>query len=252
LLEALSKRHDAFHAAGGRLSDHGLPYCHVSPCPDRDADRIFQRAMRGVGASPVEHEGFASVLMLFFGHLDARKGWTKQLHLGARRNVNSKMLRTLGRDTGYDSIGDRPQVDALAAYLDRLDSEGALPRMVLYNSNPSDNHAMATMIGNFQDGSVAGKIQFGSAWWFLDQKNGIEAQVDALSDAGLLSHFVGMVTDSRSFMSFPRHEYFRRVLCNMLGEEVERGELPGDLALIGNLVEAVSFRNARSYLGLEL
>jgi glucuronate isomerase len=190
--------------------------------------------------------------MRVFGRLDAAKGWTKQLHLGAQRNVNTRMNRTLGRDTGFDSIGDWPQVPALATYLDSLDRENALPRTVIYNSNPADNYAMATMIGNFQDGSIAGKIQFGSAWWFLDQKNGIEAQLDALSDAGLLSQFVGMVTDSRSFMSFPRHEYFRRVLCNRLGAEMERGELPDDDALIGDMVEAICFGNVRRFLGLPL
>jgi glucuronate isomerase len=245
LTDALTRRHQAFHDAGGRLSDHGLPYCHATPCTERDAGAIFTRALDGTAASEHEYERFASFLMLFFGHLDHQKGWTKQLHLGARRNVNTRMARTLGRDTGFDSIGDWPQVNALAAYLDALDAEDALPRVIIYNSNPADNHALATMIGNFQDGSVAGKVQFGSAWWFLDQKRGIEAQLDALSDAGLLSTFVGMVTDSRSFMSFPRHEYFRRVLCNMLGNEMERGELPHDLALVGSLVERVCYTNAR-------
>jgi glucuronate isomerase len=250
LMEALTRRHQAFHDAGGRLSDHGLPYCHATPCTEREADAIFTRALDGHAASEDEYERFASFLMLFFGHLDHQKGWTKQLHLGARRNVNTRMARTLGRDTGFDSIGDWPQVNALAAYLDALDTEDALPRIIIYNSNPADNHAFATMIGNFQDGSVAGKVQFGSAWWFLDQKRGIEGQLDALSDAGLLSTFVGMVTDSRSFMSFPRHEYFRRVLCNMLGAEMERGELPHDLALVGSLVERVCYTNARDRFAL--
>ena len=245
LTEALTRRHQAFHEAGCRLSDHGLAYCHAVPCTERDADVIFTHALDGRAASPEEYERFASFLMLFFGHLDHQKGWTKQLHLGARRNVNTRMARTLGRDAGFDSIGDGPQVNALAAYLDALDAEDALPRVIIYNSNPADNHAFATMIGNFQDGTTAGKVQFGSAWWFLDQKRGIEAQLDALSDAGLLSTFVGMVTDSRSFMSFPRHEYFRRVLCNMLGAEMERGELPHDLALVGSLVERVCYTNAR-------
>jgi glucuronate isomerase len=249
-MDALSVRHDAFHDAGARLSDHGLLHAHASACTDREASGIFQRAMDGQAADPGEHERFASFLMIFFGHLDARKGWTKQLHLGARRNVNTRMAAALGRDTGFDAIGDWRQAGALASYLDRLDQEHALPRIVVYTSNPADNHAVATTIGTFQDGAVAGKIQFGSAWWFLDQRNGIEGQINALSDTGLLSRFVGMVTDSRSFMSFPRHEYFRRVLCNMLGLEIERGELPREPALVGGMVEAICFGNARRYLGL--
>jgi glucuronate isomerase len=250
--DALARRHQAFHDMGGRLSDHGLPYCYGSPCSDRDAAAIFDRARSGRAADAAEHHGFASYLMIFFGHLDAQKGWTKQLHLGARRNVSTRMMRALGRDAGYDSIGDWPQVDALASYLDRLEQENALPKMILYNNNPVDNYTMASMIGNFQDGSIAGKLQFGSAWWFLDQKHGIEAQIDALSNVGLLAHFVGMLTDSRSFMSFPRHEYYRRVLCNMLGREMDLGELPGDEALIGEMVQGICFDNARRYLGLAL
>jgi glucuronate isomerase len=244
LMDALTTRHDDFHAMGGRLSDHGLPYCFASPCSEHQADVIFQQALRNEPATPEQHAQFASFMMLFFGHLDARRGWTKQLHLGARRNINTRMAATIGKDTGYDSIGDWPQVEALATYLDSLDRENALPKVIVYNSNPSDNHAFATMIGNFQDGATPGRIQMGSAWWFLDQKNGIEAQLDALSDAGLLSTFVGMVTDSRSFMSLPRHEYFRRVLCNLLGQEMDRGELPCDFELIGGLVEAVCYGNA--------
>jgi glucuronate isomerase len=251
-VDALTRRHAAFHEMGGRLSDHGLPYCYASPCSEREAAAIFEKARRGQAASADEHHGFASYLMIVFGRLDAEKGWTKQLHLGARRSVNTRMARSLGRDTGFDSMGDWPQVDALAAYLDRLDQEQALPKLILYNNNPVDNYAMATMIGNFQDGSVAGKLQFGSAWWFLDQKDGIEAQIDALSNVGLLAHFVGMLTDSRSFMSFPRHEYFRRVLCNMLGREMESGELPDDERLVGEMVEDICFRNAQRYLTLEV
>jgi len=251
-LDALARRHQAFHGMGGRVSDHGLPHCYASPCTAREAAAIFDRARGGQAADASQHHQFASFLMIFFGHLDAEKGWTKQLHLGARRNVNTRMLRMLGRDTGYDSIGDYPQVDALAAYLDRLEQEDALPQIILYNNNPNDNYTLATMIGNFQDGKTAGKLQFGSAWWFLDQKDGIEAQIDALSNVGLLAHFVGMLTDSRSFMSFPRHEYFRRVLCNMLGREMDAGELPADEGLVGQMVEDICFRNASRYLGLPL
>ena len=249
---ALAKRHQDFHDAGGRLSDHGLPHCYASPCTEAEASSIFDKARSDQAATPAEHEQFASYLMRFFGHLDAAKGWTKQLHLGARRNVNTRMMQTLGRDTGYDSIGDYSQVDGLARYLDRLEQDNALPKTILYNNNPVDNYPMATMIGNFQDGSVAGKLQFGSGWWYLDQKDGIDWQLDALSSVGLLSHFVGMLTDSRSFMSYPRHEYFRRVLCNKLGAEMERGELPDDVKLIGGMVADICFNNAQRYLGLTL
>jgi glucuronate isomerase len=191
-------------------------------------------------------------MMLYFGHLDAEKGWTKQLHLGALRNANTRLLQQLGPDTGSDSIGDWPQAEALGRYLDVLDREHALPKTILYNVNPADNYVLATMIGNFQDGSVAGKIQFGSGWWFLDQKEAMQWQINALSNAGLLSRFIGMTTDSRSFMSYPRHEYFRRVLCNMLGADMESGELPYDEALVGGMVRNICFENARQYLGLEL
>jgi glucuronate isomerase len=182
--------------------------------------------------------------------LDARRHWTKQLHLGARRSVNSRALRALGQDTGFDSIGDFAQIADLARFLDRLDRENSLPKMVLYNVNPSDNYAFATMAGNFQGAGIAGRIQFGSGWWFLDQKDAIEWQLNALSNCGLLSRFIGMLTDSRSFMSFPRHEYFRRVLCNLVGSEIEAGELPGDLDLAGRMIRDICYRNARAFLGL--
>jgi glucuronate isomerase len=190
--------------------------------------------------------------MVYFGQLDAEKGWTKQLHLGAMRNNNGYALRKLGPDTGFDSIGDYSQGVALSRYLDALATEGTLPRVVLYNLNPADNYLFATMIGNFQDGTVAGKIQFGSGWWFLDQKEGMEMQMNALGNLGLFSRFVGMLTDSRSFLSYPRHEYFRRVMCNLVGSEMERGELPGDFDLVGGMIKNICFANARNYFGLEL
>ena len=250
-VDALARRHQDFHDIGGRMSDHGLPYCYSVPCSDRQAAAIFDAARDGKAATAAEHEQFASYLMLIFGRLDAEKGWTKQLHLGARRNVNTRMMRALGRDTGYDSIGDYPQVEPLARYLDELEQRHCLPKTILYNNNPVDNYAMATMIGNFQDGSIPGKMQFGSGWWYLDQKDGIRWQLDALSNCGLLAHFVGMLTDSRSFMSYPRHEYFRRILCDILGEEMDRRELPTIESMLGCLVEDISFNNARRYLGLE-
>jgi glucuronate isomerase len=252
LLHALDHRHKQFHDAGGRLSDHGLSHCYASPCTEKQATEIFANARGGRAASHLEHERFASFMMVYFGHLDFKRGWTKQLHVGPLRSVNTRKLAELGPDTGFDSIGDFPQAAALCAYLDLLESEGSLPRTIVYNNNPADNYVFATAVGNFQDESVAGKIQFGSGWWFLDQKEGIESQLNALSNAGLLSRFIGMVTDSRSFMSFPRHEYFRRVLCNLLGSDMERGELPNDEALIGDMVRRICFQNARDYLRLEL
>ncbi len=252
LLDALKQRHDFFHAQGGRLSDHGLAYCHASPCTEHQAAAIFNKTRSGKPATGDEQEQFASFLMLFFGHLDAEKGWTKQLHLGALREVNTRRLAELGRDSGFDCVGDFPQAKALSVYLDLLEQENALPKMIVYNVNPADNYVLATVAGCFQDGATAAKIQFGSAWWFLDQKDGIEWQLHALSNTGLLSRFVGMVTDSRSFMSFPRHEYFRRVLCNLLGSEMENGDLPNDGQLVGSVVRNICFENAKQYLGLEL
>jgi len=250
-LDALRRRHDDFHAFGCRLSDHGVDHAFATPCSDNRAAAIVSKVLRGKPPSEEERTQFASFLMLFFARLDAEKGWTKQLHLGARRNVNSAARRAIGPNTGYDAIGDFPQGARLAAYLDLLARENSLPRMILYNNNPSDNLPFATLIGCFQD-ETPGKIQFGSAWWFLDQKQGITAQIDALSNAGLLSHFVGMVTDSRSFMSYPRHEYFRRILSDIIGRDVVRGELPDDGALLGRLVEDLCYGNARQYLQLPL
>jgi glucuronate isomerase len=249
-LEALRKRHDDFHAVGCRLSDHGLDYCHASPCSDVVATSIFDRARNGSSVTDEESSQFASFMMLFFARLDAEKGWTKQMHLGALRNVNSAARNAIGPDTGYDTVGDFPQIRSLAAYLDLLARENALPRMILYNNNPSDTFPFATLVGSFQDGTVPGKIQYGSAWWFLDQKEGITAQLNALSNVGLLSRFIGMVTDSRSFMSYPRHEYFRRILCDLVGQDVSRGELPNDDAVLGPVVQDICYRNARSYLNL--
>ncbi len=249
-LEALRRRHEYFHAHGCRISDHGLRRCYADFCSERTAARIFERARRGRAVSPQEQEQFAAFMMLFFGRLDAEKGWVKQLHLGALRNTNTRRFRELGPDTGFDSVGDFAQAQALARYLDRLDQENALPKMILYNINPADNYVFGTMIGNFQDGSVAGKLQWGSGWWFLDQKEGMEWQLNALSNLGLLSRFVGMVTDSRSFMSFPRHEYFRRVLCNLIGRDVEAGELPDEESLLGPLIRNLCYGNAEQYFGL--
>jgi len=251
-LDALKQSHDFFHSVGGRLSDHGLAHCFATPCTETQAGLIFSRARSGKPATAAEEEQFASYLMIYFGRLDAEKGWTKQLHLGALRNVNTRATKALGPNTGYDHIGDWPQAEALSKYLDLLEQENALPRTIIYNNNPVDNFAFSTAIGSFQDSATPGKIQFGSGWWFLDQKEGIEWQLNALSNNGLFGRFIGMLTDSRSFMSFPRHEYFRRVLCNLLGGEMERGELPNEENLLGSTVRNICFENARQYLGLEL
>lgn len=245
LTDALKSRHDAFHAQGARLSDHGLDRCPANFCSEQIAARIFERARAGEAATPEEHDQFASYMMLFFGHLDAERGWTKQLHLGAYRNASSRRLAQAGENIGYDSMGDGPQIASLGAYLDRLDAENALPKIILYNVNPSDNYAFATMAGNFP------KMQFGGAWWFMDQREGMEWQLNALSNAGLLSRFVGMLTDSRSFMSYPRHEYFRRVLCNMIGRDIEKGEIPDDDSLVGPMLRNLCYANARDYFGFD-
>lgn len=250
LLRALSKRHDYFHWCGCRLSDHGLERCHAAPCNETAAAQIFAKALAQQPISPEERERYRSFLMLYFAHLDAEKGWTKQLHLGARRNVNTSALHVLGSDTGFDTIGDYPQGAALSAYLDVLEMENALPQIVLYNSNPADTPIFAAVAGSFQAGAAPGKIQYGPAWWFLDQKEGISAQINALSNYGLLSHFVGMTTDSRSFLSFTRHEYFRRILCNIVGHDATNGEIPMELGLLGGMLENVCFRNAQRYFRL--
>jgi glucuronate isomerase len=251
-LDALQQRHEVFHQAGCRLSDHGLNHCYADLCSQAVAEEVFQRVRSGQSANVEEHSKFASFMMLFFGGLDRAKDWTKQLHLGAQRNVNQLSLKELGPDAGFDSMGDWPQAAALGAYLDRLQQENALPRMILYNVNPSDNYTFATMAGNFHHNGQPATVQLGSAWWFLDQKEGIEQQLNALSNTGLLSRFVGMITDSRSFMSYPRHEYFRRVLCNLVGQDIEDGLIPDRETLAGPMIENICFRNAQTFLRLDL
>lgn len=249
-LDALRKRHDYFHQHGCRLSDHGLNHCYAEPCTDREAATLFDKVRSGDGLNSGESAKFASYLMLFFGRLDAEKGWVKQLHLGARRNPNTRALAEIGADAGFDSIGDWPQGSRLVDYLDLLERENALPKMILFNVNPSDNYLFAAVAGSFPQEGIRGKIQFGSGWWFLDQKEGIEWQLNALSSSGLLSSFIGMITDSRSFMSFPRHEYFRRILCNVLGNEIESGLLPDNEQMIGGMIKDICLDNAARYLNL--
>jgi len=249
---ALRKRHQDFHDQGCRLSDHGMESCYADPCSESEAAAIFDKARSGKQSDASETRKFGSFLMLLFGRLDAEKGWTKQLHLGAYRNASTRALKTVGRDTGFDAIGDFRHAESFGRYLDLLDQDNHLPKLIVYNNNPADNYVFATMVGSFQDGTIPGKMQFGSGWWFLDQKEAMEWQMNALSNCGLLSRFVGMVTDSRSFMSHPRHEYFRRVLCNLLGNEVESGELPDDEELIGSMIRDICFGNADRLLGLPM
>ncbi len=248
-LSALKKRHDFFASMGCSVSDHGLEVIYAEDFTDAEIRQIFAKIRGGAALDYSENLKFKSAMLLEFGRWDCEKGWVQQYHLGALRNNNSRMMRQLGPDTGWDSVGDFAQARALAKFLDRLDSSNELAKTILYNLNPADNELMATMIGNFNDGSVPGKIQFGSGWWFLDQKDGMIRQLNALSNMGLLSRFVGMLTDSRSFMSYPRHEYFRRILCDLLGTEVENGELPDDTAWLGSMVQDICFNNAKQYFG---
>ncbi|TDW96431.1 glucuronate isomerase [Dinghuibacter silviterrae] len=246
-LFALQNRHDFFASMGCCLSDHGLEEIYAEEFTGSEIDTIFAKIRSGKTLLETEQRKFKSAMLTHFAEWDWEKGWVQQYHLGALRNNNARMMRQLGPDTGWDSIGDFPQARTLATFLDKLDRDNRLARTILYNLNPADNELMATMAGNFNDGSVAGKIQFGSAWWFLDQKDGIIRQVNALSNMGLLSHFVGMLTDSRSFLSFPRHEYFRRTLCNIFGEEIEKGELPGDIPWVGKVIQDICYYNAKQY-----
>lgn len=246
-LNALKKRHNFFASMGCSVSDHGLEQIYADDYTEAEIKNIFDKVLGGTQLSREEITKFKSAMLVEFARWDWEKGWVQQYHLGALRNNSSRMLKQLGADTGWDSVGDFPQAQALAKFLDRLDTGNQLAKTILYNLNPSDNELMATMAGNFNDGSVAGKIQFGSAWWFLDQKDGMTKQINALSNMGLLSRFVGMLTDSRSFLSYPRHEYFRRLLCNLFGSEVENGELPDDIDWIGKVIQDICYYNARNY-----
>jgi glucuronate isomerase len=249
LMQALQNRHDFFALRGCRLSDRGVDTVWAEDCTESEAASIFSKARVGGTVTPDEALGYKSYLLHELAVMDAAKGWTMQIHYGAIRNNNTRMKRRLGADCGFDSIGDLPVAAALAKHLDRLDLAGSLPKTIIYNLNPRDNELVATMLGNFQDGITAGKIQFGSGWWFLDQLDGMIRQIESLSQLGLLSQFVGMLTDSRSFLSYTRHEYFRRLLCNILGDDIERGRLPNDLSLVGKMVGDISYYHARRYFG---
>lgn len=247
LLDALKSRHDFFATQGCSVSDHGIEEIYAEDFQEKDINAIFLKVRSGNKLTLQEARQIKSALLLQLAEWDWEKGWVQQYHLGALRNNNSRMMHLLGPDTGWDSIGDFSQAKALAKFLDRLDSQDKLAKTILYNLNPADNELLATMIGNFNDGSVAGKVQFGSAWWFLDQKDGMIKQINALSNMGLLSRFVGMLTDSRSFLSYPRHEYFRRIVCELFGQEVENGELPNDVEWIGKVVKDICYYNAQQY-----
>jgi glucuronate isomerase len=249
LLTALRQRHDCFAEMGCRLSDHGLEQLYAEPYQESEIRTIFTKIRGGQALNGIEMLKFKSAMLVQLAEMDWEKSWTQQFHLGALRNNNSRMLTQLGPDTGWDSIGDFSQGRAMADFLDRLDTQNKLAKTILYNLNPGDNELIATMVGNFNDGSVAGKVQFGSGWWFLDQKDGMEKQINALSNMGLLSRFVGMLTDSRSFLSYPRHEYFRRILCNLFGNDIENGELPDDISWTGQVIQNICYSNAKAYFG---
>jgi glucuronate isomerase len=250
-LAALKNRHDFFVANNCSVSDHGLEEIYAEDYTTTEIAGIFAKIRSGGVLTLDENRKFKSAMLVNFAEWDWEKGFVQQYHLGALRNNNSRMLKQLGPDTGWDSIGDFSQARALSKFLNRLDTNNTLAKTVIYNLNPADNELFATMIGNFNDGSSAGKIQWGSGWWFLDQKDGMTKQINALSNMGLLSKFIGMLTDSRSFLSFPRHEYFRRLLCNMFGEEVENGELPDDTGWIGSVIQDICYNNARDYFNLQ-
>ena len=247
LKRALAQRTNDFNALGGRLADHGLEQIYSADFTEENADKIIRKVISGTEISEVEALEYKSAILHALGVMYAELGWTQQFHLGALRNNNKRAMRTLGPDTGWDSIGDFPQAVALSRFLGRLDEYDQLAKTVIYNLNPADNEMIAAMIGNFNDGSLAGKVQFGSGWWFLDQKDGMTKQINALSNMGLLSRFIGMLTDSRSFLSFPRHEYFRRSLCNILGEDIENGELPNDIVWTGQVVQDICYNNAKGF-----
>jgi glucuronate isomerase len=248
-IDALRRRHDYFHANGGRLSDHGISTFYAGSFTLEGLAASYAKLRKGQALTPEEADAFKAGTLHFICEWNHERGWVQQFHVGAIRNNNSRLVSRIGADAGVDSIGDWQVAQAMSVFLDRLDKKDKLAKTVVYNLNPSYNEVFATMVGNFQDGTVPGKMQFGSGWWFLDQKDGMEKQMNTLSNMGLLSRFVGMLTDSRSFLSYSRHEYFRRILCNLIGNDVENGELPADIKWLGKMVQDISYNNARSYFG---
>lgn len=248
---AIKIRHDYFDALGCKLSDHGLETIYAEDFTEKEIAAIFYKLRKEDKITTEENLKFKSAMLYYFAEMDAQKGWTQQFHIGAIRNNNARLMQLIGADCGADSIGDFQISRSMSKFFNRLDTEGKLAKTIIYNLNPRDNELYATMVGNFQDGTIPGKIQFGSGWWFLDQKDGMEKQLTALSNLGLLSRFIGMLTDSRSFLSFPRHEYFRRILCNKIGNEVENGELPHDLPWLGQIVEGICYQNAKKYFNFQ-
>jgi glucuronate isomerase len=247
LIKALKERHDFFHEMGCRISDHGHVNFYGEDYTDSEVAAIFEKGLKCEAISVLEINKYKSAVLFELALMNKKKSWAQQFHVGAIRNNNAKMLHDIGPDQGYDSIGDLNMADTMSKFFGRLSQCDGLTNTIVYNLNPRDSEMFASMANNFNDGVVAGKMQYGAAWWFLDQKDGMEKQLNVLSNFGLLSRFVGMVTDSRSFLSFPRHEYFRRILCNVLGEEIQKGELPNDMKLIGNMVEAICYKNAKNY-----
>lgn len=246
-LNALKNRHDFFASVGCKVSDHGLEEIYADEFDHGTLSAIFETLLSGKSVDVRAEKMFKSAMLYHFALWDHEKGWVQQFHLGALRNNNTRRLNDLGPDTGWDSIGDFQQARSLSNFFDRLDRENKLTKTIIYNLNPADNHVFAAMTGNFNDGSIEGKVQWGSSWWFLDQKDGIKEQLNTLSNIGLVSKFIGMLTDSRSFLSFPRHEYFRRILCNLFGEDMERGEIPNDYDLVGKTIEDICYRNNMKY-----
>lgn len=249
LLDALRKRHDFFAQHGCKLSDHGIEEFYADDYIQSEIESIFLKVRSGIQLQEAEIKKFKSAMLVEFAIMDYEKDWVQQFHFGPIRNTNTRMFHQIGTDSGFDSMGDSSVARTLAKFLDRLDKQGKLAKTILYNINPKDNDMLATMIGNFQDGSVPGKIQMGSGWWFLDQKQGIEHQLNTLSNHGLLSRFVGMLTDSRSFLSFSRHEYFRRILCNLLGWDMEKDLIPNDFEMVGKMVQDICYFNAKKHFG---
>jgi glucuronate isomerase len=251
LISAIDQRHKYFHSVGCRLSDHGVAYMPDAEASLTELDAILKAVMSGKMVSQNESDTFLAAFLYEAGKMNHKRGWAQQFHVGVFRNTSTRQFKALGPDTGFDSIADYRQGPGLVRLFDRLDESGQLTKTILYNINPADNELFATLIGNYQDGSCAGKMQWGSGWWFLDQKDGMERQMNTLSQLGLLSHFVGMLTDSRSFLSYPRHEYFRRILCNLIGRDVENGEIPADMELLGSMVDNICFHNAVHYFGID-